>query len=100
MKSGALADIPTTDSKAVVDYVQSVGWGNSDVFMTKDQSHAGSCISYNGNCNMNGENLLGRCFCMPGWAGEHCETETTKVPCTHKDDKCFFSPEAGVFAIR
>jgi SAM-dependent methyltransferase len=99
MKSGALADIPTTDAKAVVDYVQTVGWGNSDVFMTKDQSHTGSCIMYNGDCNMNGENLLGRCFCMPGWAGEHCETETTKVTCTHKDDKCFFSPDAGVFAI-
>ncbi|GMH58355.1 hypothetical protein TrRE_jg5422 [Triparma retinervis] len=98
MKSGPLADIPG-QAKAVVDYVERVGWGNSDVFMTQDQSHAGRCISYNGNCNLNGENLLGRCFCMPGWVGEHCETDSTKVPCTHKDDKCFYSPEAGVFAI-
>ena len=98
MKSGALADIPS-DPKSVVEYVQRVGWGNSEVPLTVDQSYPGQCAFYQGNCNLHGENLLGRCFCMPGWTGEHCENEGTKVPCTHKDDKCFYSPEAGIFAI-
>jgi hypothetical protein len=48
---------------------------------------------------MHGENLIGRCFCVPGYTGKTCETVTTKPTCTNKDDRCFYSEEAGVFLI-
>ena len=75
------------------------GWGDSAVYVTKDQSYKGQLCLYQGNCNEHGENLLGKCFCLPGWGGEQCDQSVSKDPCTNKDDLCFYTEEAGVYAI-
>jgi hypothetical protein len=89
----------------VLAYVASSGWASSKVVLSKNQRHRGTianCPSlYNGNCNGNGENLLGRCFCFVGFAGKDCSVKAAAadVTCNNKDDRCFYTAEAGVFAI-
>lgn len=37
-----------------------------------------------GNCHLHGENLLGTCFCLPGYAGRFCEHSTAKLDSVSK----------------
>ena len=79
------------------------GWESSEVRVTTNQATKGALAScpgfYNGNCNERGENLLGRCFCVPGYTGARCEVATAKPQCTNKDDRCFYAEGAGIFVI-
>ena len=86
-------------AKDALQYTLQNGWGSSDVEVTTDQSHRSQTCLYQGNCNMHGENLLGKCFCLPGWGGKECDEVVSKDPCTNKDDLCFYTEEAGVYAI-
>jgi len=85
--------------KDALQYTLQNGWEDSTVNVTPLQSHKSNLCLYQGNCNMHGENLLGRCFCLPGFAGKECDTVEEKDPCTNKDDLCFYTEEAGVYAI-
>ena len=88
--------------REVLAHIRNVGWKKSDVAMSPDQSYPGNCEIFQGNCNLRGENLLGECFCMPGWKGEECELQDASVDlseCTHTDDRCFWTEKAGIFAI-
>lgn len=84
----------------VLDMVKRTGWGDSAVRWTSDQSHYDAPCLYQGNCSGHGENVMGTCFCAPGYTGKHCK-RPPKVPiqCTHKDDRCFYSAKTGVMAV-
>jgi SAM-dependent methyltransferase len=87
-------------SQAALKHVLANGWENSDVYITNNQHYRNDVCFYQGNCNLHGENVLGRCFCLPGWTGVECETQDLAVlPCSNRDDKCFYTEEGGVFAI-
>ena len=84
----------------MLSFVEQTGWHDSAVHVSKNQKYAGATSLYQGNCNMHGENLIGRCFCLPGWTGKMCEHQLQQpVTCTNRDDRCFFTEEAGVFAV-
>ncbi|GMI11009.1 hypothetical protein TrLO_g13128 [Triparma laevis f. longispina] len=89
------------NAKEVLALVQAEGWASSVVHAKADQKHVNAPCFYQGNCSLHGENLLGRCFCFPGWTGEQCEVdERQSTPvCTNRGDTCFYTDEAGVFAI-
>jgi hypothetical protein len=91
------------DHQQVLTYVALHGWKSSKVTLSKDQRNMGTIATcagfYNGNCNGNGENLLGRCFCFVGFTGADCSTALIKTVCTNKDDGCFYTSEAGTYAI-
>lgn len=77
------------------------GWHDSYINVSLNQRtfQEESCV-YNGNCNMRGENLLGRCFCIPGWAGEFCQKRYgTPVKCSNRDDRCFYTDDGGVWLV-
>jgi hypothetical protein len=86
-------------AKEIAAIVEREGWASSEVSVTPNQAMVGKTAQcpgmYNGNCSMQGENLLGRCFCVPGFTGKHCEQTGPKPQCTNKDDRCFYSEEAG-----
>ncbi|GMI02210.1 hypothetical protein TrST_g14275 [Triparma strigata] len=92
-------NLPGANSQAALKHVLANGWESSDVHVTQDQHHRNDICLYQGNCNLHGENILGRCFCLPGFTGPECEEATDKPLCTNNDDKCFYTEEAGVFAI-
>jgi SAM-dependent methyltransferase len=78
------------------------GWGNSSVVWSKAQEYHDAPCLYQGNCSGHGENVLGVCFCAPGFDGKACaqRDQTRAWPaCTHRDDRCFYSPVAGVMAV-
>jgi len=126
--------------EAVLEYVQTHGWNSSQVWVSSKQTHETSCELYQGNCNLRGENLLGHCFCLPGYSGDHCQhsstpSDTTRrhrslrsnsvsdrshsrlreasdtasvqtgsgqpphQQCSHRDDRCFYTSDAGVWAV-
>jgi SAM-dependent methyltransferase len=86
---------------AVLNEVATNGWGDSNVTWSRSQEYPDAPCLYQGSCSGRGENTVGKCFCAPGFTGEHCElADTTPVPpCTHHDDRCFYSPVSGVMAI-
>ena len=70
----------------VLAHVKEEGWASSAIEAKKDQGYAGAPCFYQGDCSAHGENLLGRCFCFPGWTGSKCDVADTKEqdhPCTN-----------------
>ena len=86
---------------AAVKLVRTWGWRDSSVVVSTVQAHPGAaCFDRTvGDCTQHGENLLGVCFCVPGWTGATCAVATTAPLCTNKDDTCFRTEHAGVFII-
>ena len=86
---------------AAVELVRKWGWRDSSVVVSTVQAHPGAaCFDRTvGDCTQHGENLLGVCFCVPGWTGAMCAVATTAPLCTNKDDTCFRTEHAGVFII-
>ena len=85
---------------AAVQMIRTWGWKDSTLRPSAVQSHPGNeCFDAVGTCSDHGENLLGRCFCIPGWTGTACGEPASKATCTNKDDLCFWTPAGGVFMV-
>ena len=105
--SGSLQSfVKDGNSDAAVELVRTWGWRDSSVTPSAVQTHDGApCFDADAKvgmrCSGKGENLLGRCFCVAGWRGIHCEEEDmlNKPICTNKDDRCFWTHDAGVFIV-
>jgi hypothetical protein len=96
--------LPRLSTIQVLDRIAADGWSSSEYNVSEHQGVVGALAQcegfYNGNCDGHGENLLGRCFCIAGWSGTHCEKKRARTPtCTNKDDRCFFTEEAGVYIV-
>lgn len=103
LSTKAVASTSGVDSVATVfDTVTGpTPWKDSSIYATKVQSYEDAPCLYQGNCSGRGENLLGRCFCFPGFVGVRCEREdsTRPIHCTNTDDRCFYSEESGVWIV-
>lgn len=75
------------------------GWAHSNISWSLHQEYRNSPHFYQGNCNLNGENLLGTCICGKGFYGNECQYKKRFMPCTNRDDICFYTKLAGVFAV-
>ena len=88
---------------AAVEMIRTWGWKDSTLRPSTHQSHPGyECFDVVGTCSGHGENLLGKCFCIPGWTGTTCNERVEDelvVPCTNKDDECFLTKNGGVFIV-
>jgi SAM-dependent methyltransferase len=84
----------------VLRFASTDGWRDSSINVSVYQSHFEESCVYNGNCNMHGENLLGRCFCVPGWTGATCQKITFHpMQCSNHDDRCFYTEDGGVWLV-
>ena len=84
----------------VLQHAISTGWEDSTVHVSSMQSYTQESCLYKGNCNTHGENLLGRCFCIPGWTGSTCELRDHNTPrCSNTDDRCFYTEDGGVWLV-
>lgn len=90
-----------TTPYSVLEHVMRAGWAHSRIYWSKDQSYRHTPCFYQGNCNGNGENLLGTCICAKGYRGDRCEFKKPFFNCTNtnKDDSCFYTKKTGVFAV-
>jgi SAM-dependent methyltransferase len=86
--------------ESVLSYISNFGWKSSELIATVDQRYKNSPCLYQGNCNQRGENLLGMCFCLPGWEGSQCQdlSALERPECTNRDDRCFYTTH-GVWSI-
>jgi SAM-dependent methyltransferase len=89
----------TIPSVRSVSNFEQVLWNDSTLLSTIDQQYDKMKCLYQGSCSLNGENLLGRCFCFPGYHGEHCEHKSPSTLCTNRDDRCFYTQDGGVWAV-